>query len=828
MSQNVFLKMSHPGIRDWVFSFLVFTLVIFGARGGARAENAAFDLVGPRVEMTVNRAGKTLPIAEVPNLQPGDRLWIHPDLPGDQSVRYLLVVAFLRGTTNPPPDDWFTRAETWNRNVRDEGILVTVPQDAQQALLFLAPATGGDFGTLRAAVRSRPGVFVRASQDLNQASLDRSRSDKYLSEVKKASEFDPKALHEQSALLAQTLGIRLDEQCFDRPAEQQSTCLTQNTDQLVLDDGHSQSMVAALTSGPSTDLMGQVTATSIAGGGFYSAYVGAVVDLAKLMGSLHTPSYQYIPALSVPQGSQMNLRLNNPPSFRNPMSVIVMGLPAVEAEQLPPLRSLNKDGVFCLQKAPLVLPVQGAPVVFSTNIAHDFVLHLQGKAGEPVELPAAPDPSHGGFLVDAHGLTDGKVDASVKGALRGYWGFESFEGPAFHILSAHPAKWVIPAADQGALIVGREDILHADSDAAACVNQVRIRNAQGTEINATWKATKPNELEIHVPMKDEAAGPLKMTIQQFGAIPPDQVDLQAYTEAASLNAFKISAGDQQGVLTGTRLDQVNGVELKGVRFEPGKLSRVGHEDELPLSATQAAKSTPLTPGEKIVARVDLKDGRVLDLQTTVEPPRPKVDLISKNVQARVQVGPERSPVHLMNQDSLPQDGRMTFFLKTEIPESFPRTEKIEVASEDNSFDVMLSVAEGNLVLQDSQMVMAVLDPLKSFGPSAFGPLRFRAVGADGGTGEWQPLATLVRIPALKEVLCPDSPDKQCRLTGSNLFLIDSVASDPEFTHNVSVPIGFADSSLKVPRPNGTLLYIKLRDDPNTVNMLTLPVLPDTE
>jgi hypothetical protein len=222
--------------------------------------------------------------------------------------------------------------------------------------------------------------------------------------------------------------------------------------------------------------------------------------------------------------------------------------------------------------------------------------------------------------------------------------------------------------------------------------------------------------------------------------------------------------------------------------------------------------------------VDLKDGRVLDLQATVEPPRPKVELISKNVQA----GPTRSPVHLTNQDSLPQDGRITFFLKTEIPESFPRTEKIEVASEDSSFDILLSVADGNLILQDSQMVMAMLDPLKNFGASAFGPLRFRAVDANGEKGDWQPLATLVRIPSLKEVLCPDTPDKQCKLTGSNLFLIDAVASDPQFTHTISVPIGFADNSLNVPRPNGTLLYIKLRDDPTTVNTLTLPVLPDEQ
>jgi len=82
------------------------------------------------------------------------------------------------------------------------------------------------------------------------------------------------------------------------------------------------------------------------------------------------------------------------------------------------------------------------------------------------------------------------------------------------------------------------------------------------------------------------------------------------------------------------------------------------------------------------------------------------------------------------------------------------------------------------------------------------------------------------LPTLKEVRCPDSPDKQCRLSGANLFLVESVASDPQFTHNVPVPAGFADASLNVPRPNGTLLYLKLRDDPAVAIMAVLAVLPE--
>ena len=67
---------------------------------------------------------------------------------------------------------------------------------------------------------------------------------------------------------------------------------------------------------------------------------------------------------------------------------------------------------------------------------------------------------------------------------------------------------------------------------------------------------------------------------------------------------------------------------------------------------------------------------------------------------------------------------------------------------------------------------------------------------------------------LKEIRCPDSADQPCRLSGNNLFLIDSVASDQQFAHNAPVPIGFIDSTLNVPHPGETGLFIKLRDDPS--------------
>src|SRR3954449_11245878 len=176
------------------------------------AESPAFDLTGPKVDVHVKRGDLTLPISQVVNLLPGDRLWVHPDLPESQSTHFVLVVAFLRGATNPPPNDWFTRVETWTKAAR-EGVFVTVPKEAQQALVFLAPETGGDFSTLRKAVHDRPGAFVRATQDLQAASWDRMRLDAYLNEIHSSSQTDPKTLKERAEASARSLGIKVDQQC---------------------------------------------------------------------------------------------------------------------------------------------------------------------------------------------------------------------------------------------------------------------------------------------------------------------------------------------------------------------------------------------------------------------------------------------------------------------------------------------------------------------------------------------------------------------------------------------------------------------------------------
>src|SRR5262249_23138690 len=151
---------------------------------------------------------------------------------------------------------------------------------------------------------------------------------------------------------------------------------------------------------------------------------------------------------------------------------------------------------------------------------------IPGKDGKDIKLPVKADASSGGLLVDTHSTESMTLDPQLTGTLRGFWGFEPYEGPKFHLRTSRPGQWTIPASDQSALIVGREDTLRIQSDAAVCVDDVKIRDAQGNEIKTTWKATKPDEVELKVAMKDRAAGPLTAQVRQYGLKKADEVKLQ--------------------------------------------------------------------------------------------------------------------------------------------------------------------------------------------------------------------------------------------------------------------------------------------------------------
>jgi hypothetical protein len=774
------------------------------------ADPTPFDLSGPTLRVIVTRAGKPLPIAAVPNLAEGDQLSIRADLPSDESAHYLLVAAFLRGATNPPPDAWFSQAETWTRKGK-AGLTLTVPAGAQQVVLFLAPETGGDFSTLRSAVRGRPGAFVRASQDLNQATLDRSRLDAFVREVQTRDPADPGRIARITPDLTRSLAIKLNPDCLEKMPDLQSACLMQNQDALVLNDGHSSALSDTLT-GPGADLALQLSATPQGGLGYYSPYIAAVRDIIGILGSFHTAKYQYIPGLKVERGERISLLLNTAPSFQNPKSVLVTALPAVGPPRTPPLVVANSDAPVCASGSRFVVPVGGAPLVFSTGYAHDMALRIRAGQGQPIDLPATADAEKGGFVIANASAKLAGLGPSVKATLHGIWGFEPFDGPGVALQLAAAGQWHIPDQDQRSLVAGRADTLRLDGGAAGCVESVTLRLPSGDTRPVEWKASAPDRLALTLPLANVPAGAMSLLVKQTGIKDADVVPLRTYTESGRIDGFDLHAGDSAGVLRGSRLDQVASLSIDDLSFTPGTLARGGQGDELQLATANAGVANTLGAGQTKTARILFKDGRSDTVKLVVGSSRPSVAIVARNLK----VAPETAPVSVRLTDpaELPHGATLTFSLRL-TNGNWAGDDVVEIATASGSTSTRLAVGSG-LALQDRQVAVVALDTAKAFGNATFGPLRFRVVQKDIASN-WQPLATLVRLPALHQLNCPGSAGTPCELDGDSLYLIQSLATDPGFRNTTDLPDGYIGTTFKVPHPVDGKLYVKLRDDPGVAN-----------
>ena len=368
--------------------------------------------------------------------------------------------------------------------------------------------------------------------------------------------------------------------------------------------------------------------------------------------------------------------------------------------------------------------------MFASQLAHSLTLHIESHGGPnpgTADLPVRAEASLGGFVLEQPAAV--LPEGDLTGTLRGKWGFDNWEGPHFHLEASAPAKWTLAAGDQSALVVGREDTLHLESESSLCVERVEEQLADGSALKLAWKAPKPETLEVSVPLKGAIPGPVNLQIYKFGLEKPDRLALTAYAEAASLERFTLCAGDTDAVLKGNRLDEVEKVVTDGITWIPATLSRVQDADLLAM--TTEGPTANLEAGKRYFAAVQLRDGRQLKAPVTVELPRPQATLLSKGTQN--ESSDAVSPVRLGSPDDLPLGERLVFFFKSRVPASFRRDEKVEVAAADDSFRAVLTLADGSLMLEDAKTAIGTLEPLARFGPSAFGPVP--RVSARGGRGD---------------------------------------------------------------------------------------------
>jgi hypothetical protein len=279
--------------------------------------------------------------------------------------------------------------------------------------------------------------------------------------------------------------------------------------------------------------------------------------------------------------------------------------------------------------------------------------------------------------------------------------------------------------------------------------------------------------------------------------------------AGHVGSVSLHAGDLQAELHGTQLNQVATVSVAGVEFLPAALrvpKGTNATEELSISAQTMIR---LVLGRQVGVDIAFKDGRVAHFDVIVGPPRPLAELGSKSVEGAADNG-----LLLANASDVPQGSTLVFTAR--LAKGGEPT-AMEVAFEDDSRSTELTAANGGLSGLTGRVSLA-----KAFGAATFGPLKFRVIEGETAS-DWVPLATLVRLPHLASIQCPADLEQQCTLTGSNLFLLESVGAEASYVQSVDVPAKFTGSSLKVPYPTENGMAVKLRDDPSQPNQVTLHV-----
>lgn len=797
-----YIRRSSSPIRS-----LALALLATGACSGIAlaADPAPFDLTGPGIRMTVTRGGVTLPIAQVPSLAEGDKLLIRADFPEDQRARFLLVSSFLQGATNPPSKDWIRIAEPWKKKDKEKQLELVVPKGARQLTLFLVPASGGAAGAIADAVRGRPGEFVRATQDLNQASLDRARLDGFMAAIRTQENSHPEYLRSVAPTLARSLSMKLNEDCLGKVIELQASCLLENRDSLVLADVHTSSMTETLAGAP-VDLAMQLSSTREAGMGYYSPYIGVIRDIARVFGAFSNPQLDYLPSLSVWRGEGVSFLLNAAPSFSKPRSVIVAGMPAIEANSPPRLRG-TATRPLCGAKPGLVLPIDGAPLIYATDYLRGMQLRL--TAGDrTIDLPVEARADRGGYVVTGPMPTD--LKGKVAARLHGFWGFDAYEGPGFELQFPTEGNWAA-AGDPSSLVTGRDNALELTGPSPACVTSVSVRRGSDAPQPVASTLSDDGHLALTLPLKDARPGEMTIDIRQQGMAEPGSLTLRAYRQASRLDRLVIHNGDRAGTMSGQRLDQIAHIDYAGLKLIPAGLSRDGDLDRLRVATAEQGDGIAAGPPK---ARVTLNDGRVLDVPVTIAPPRPGLVLIEQTRTAKAALaGPA---LEIVDQSVLPDSARLTFSVRAPAGAHLTAADVIEIATEDEAASVKLS-AGPDLRPQGPDVRIASFDPA-ALGPSASGPLRFRLVRPDE-TSDWYPLATLVRVPRIAAVDCGKAGGG-CTIKGDGLFLIQQVSAKAAGSRPTQVAEGFTGGSLRVPAPAGGKLELRLRDAPDKIVTLT--------
>ena len=185
---------------------------------------------------------------------------------------------------------------------------------------------------------------------------------------------------------------------------------------------------------------------------------------------------------------------------------------------------------LCGARPGLVLPVEGAPLIYSTAFARDMMVSITTADGKRIDLPVRARADRGGYVL-TEPLPAGALSGKVSAKLHGDWGFDRFEGPSFTLQFPGSGDW--RADDSGqSLVVGRDNSVALTGPAAACVTAVTMRSGGGTPQAVPFTLRGADGITVTLPLKSARAGEVTLEVQQVGDAAPRTVALRAFSPPA--------------------------------------------------------------------------------------------------------------------------------------------------------------------------------------------------------------------------------------------------------------------------------------------------------
>ena len=405
---------------------------------------------------------------------------------------------------------------------------------------------------------------------------------------------NPGVLKDTTPLLARSLGIRVDEKCLDRLPQLQAPCLMQGQETLILNDGHSVSIVEALTNGPASDLV-MAASCNTAGGVRLLQPVSrlAAAILAGCSIRFGVANYQYIPALATAVGKQLTLDDSTRRrrfKIRNRCS----------------LRRCRRSSRRCLHRC--------TPSARKTSTARAEIRWCcRSKARRWCFRPsmrttrscASPARTAKRSICRRRRMRRRAASSSIprrlqtasledrfEGSLHGYWGFEKFDGPGFQLVNTQSQAWAPSSTDDESLIVGRANTIHLQAGSVACIDRIMVKDPAGKELRVEWSPVKANEVQINLPLQQAQPGPL--TAARF----PVRRERTASARAARLSRGRTLRRDSRFMrVNRTAFSKAAGsamlqrLSLQGTRIRAGRSGDSAAEsDALRMEVKPAATS----------------------------------------------------------------------------------------------------------------------------------------------------------------------------------------------------------------------------------------------